>query len=153
MAENRGGKDKTNCLFGFKLRKTSDNDFICITSVQSFAINIFAFIHVFLDDEKKNNNKMKNSTMKNIETITKENSDSEDSDDFDDTSDSDNRGEVDKIHCLFRFCSWQYLLTVDNDKICDNDLIYTKGVQSIAANISYQITRWNKSAKLDGNYE
>lgn len=105
MAENRGGKDKTNCLFGFKLRKTSDNDFICITSVQSFAINIFAFIHVFLDDEKKNNNKMKNSTMKNIETITKENSDSEDSDHFDDTSDSDNRGEVDKINCLFRFCS------------------------------------------------
>ena len=90
------------------LRKTSDSDFICITSFQLFATNIFAFIHVLLDDEKKNNNKMNNSPTKNIKTIANENSDSDDSDDFDDSMTDDNRGEVDKVHCLFRFCSRQY---------------------------------------------
>lgn len=51
---------------------------------------------------------MNNSPTKNIKTIANENSDSDDSDDFDDSMTDDNRGEVDKVHCLFRFCSRQY---------------------------------------------
>ena len=50
----------------------------------------------------------------------------------------ENRGEV-ELNCLFTFYS-----------ISDNDLICTKGVQSIATNISYQMIR--RVAQASGRF-